>query len=127
MAIKSKAEQLNDLLKHLKSEATDIKASAVVSRDGLPLGSHLLADEEAERVSAMSAAVMGVGERVVDEFKNGDFQEVLIKGSDGYVLFVSIGEEAILTVQTEKEANIGLVRLYMQKTSKGLEKVLTGK
>lgn len=124
MANKSKTEQLADLLKQLKSEATDIKASAVVSRDGLPLGSHLLAAEEAERVSAMSAAVLGVGERVVEEFKNGEFNEVLIKGSDGYVLFVAVGDEAILTVQTEKEANIGLVRLYMQKISKGIEKVL---
>lgn len=126
MANKSKTEQLTDLLKQLKNEATDIKASAVVSRDGLPLGSHLLAAEEAERVSAMSAAVLGVGERVVEEFKNGEFHEVLIKGSEGYVLFVSIGDEAILTVQTEKEANIGLVRLYMQKTSKNIEKILLG-
>jgi predicted regulator of Ras-like GTPase activity (Roadblock/LC7/MglB family) len=94
MAKKPKVEELTDLLKDLEATTPDIEASAVVSVDGLMIVSALPQDVEEDRVAAMSAAMLSLGERTAKELTRGDLSEVYVKGESGYVVLMASGENA---------------------------------
>src|SRR5688500_20005600 len=93
---KSRTELMVDRLRDLASGTPDIEASAVVSVDGLIMASALPAQVEEDRVSAMSAAMLSLGERIAGELGRGGLDQVYIKGQHGYVILMSIGEEDVL-------------------------------
>jgi hypothetical protein len=102
----------------------DIEASAVVSVDGLSMASTLPQGMEEDRVSAMSAAMLSLGERIAQELSRGVVEQVYVRGEQGYVILMSIGEEAVLTVLTRSKAKIGLVFLDMRRTVEDLKKLI---
>lgn len=84
------------------------------------MASALPVSVEEDRVSAMSAAMLSLGERIASELGRGVLNQVYIKGSDGYVILMSVGEEAVLTVLARKEAKLGLIFLDMRRTAEDL-------
>ncbi len=110
---KSRGELMVERLRELQTNSTDIEASAVVSVDGLIMASALPASVEEDRVSAMSAAMLSLGERIAGELRRGILSEVYIKGKHGYVLLMSVGEDAVLTVLAREGAKLGLIFLDM--------------
>ncbi|HDN80731.1 MAG TPA: hypothetical protein ENG33_09750 [Chloroflexi bacterium] len=124
MAPKTRTEQIIQRLKELQASTPDIEASAVVSVDGLIIASALPADVEEDRVSAMSAAMLSLGERISSELGRGTLNQVYIKGDEGYVVLMSVGEDAVLTVLARKEAKLGLLFLDMRRAADDLAKLL---
>jgi predicted regulator of Ras-like GTPase activity (Roadblock/LC7/MglB family) len=124
MAKKSRTEVLTDLLKDLEATTPDIEASAVVSVDGLMIASALPRDVEEDRVAAMSAAMLSLGERTASELARGDLSQVYVKGETGYVLLMAAGEDAVLTGLARKDAKLGLVFLDMKRTAEEVAKVI---
>ena len=92
---KSRTELMVDRLRDLQSTTPEIEASAVVSVDGLIMASSLPAGVEEDRVSAMSAAMLSLGERISTELGRGLLDQVYIKGKGGYVILMSVGDEAV--------------------------------
>ena len=121
---KSRTEQLVDLLRSLQMGTPEIEASALVSLDGLIIASALPPSVEEDRVSAMSAAMLSLGDRISNELGRGDLSQVFVKGGQGYVILMSVGEEAVLTVLAHQEAKLGLVFLDMRRTAKELASLL---
>jgi predicted regulator of Ras-like GTPase activity (Roadblock/LC7/MglB family) len=113
----TRTEEMVKLLKELQMTTPDIEASAIVSVDGLIIASALPADVEEDRVSAMSAAMLSLGERIASELHRGTLDQVFVRGEDGYVLLMSVGEEAVLTALARKNAKLGLVFLDMKRTA----------
>ncbi|MBU7017182.1 MAG: roadblock/LC7 domain-containing protein [Theionarchaea archaeon] len=124
MARKSKIEELTTLLKDLEGTTPDIEASAVVSVDGLMIASALPQDVEEDRVAAMSAAMLSLGERTAKELARGELSEVYVKGETGYVLLMAAGEEAVLTALARKDAKLGLVFLDMKRAAEDVAKLI---
>jgi predicted regulator of Ras-like GTPase activity (Roadblock/LC7/MglB family) len=121
---KSRTEQMTDRLRYLQTSSTDVEASALVSVDGLIMASALPPDVEEDRVSAMSAAMLSLGERIAMELGRGTLDQVYIRGDDGYVLLLDVGEEAVLTVLARKEAKLGLVFLDMKRAAADLGRLV---
>jgi len=121
---KSRTEQMIDCLKDLQVSTPDIEASAVVSVDGLIMASSLPAGVEEDRVSAMSAAMLSLGERIATELRRGLLDQVYIRGENGYVFLMSVGEEAVLTVLARQQAKLGLLFLDMKRTAQELAKIV---
>ncbi len=113
-----------DRLRDLQASSTDIEASAVVSVDGLTMASALPSDIEEDRVSAMSAAMLSLGERIATELGRGVLDQVYIKGQTGYVILMAIEREAVLTVLARDKAKLGLLFLDMRRAAEDLEKIL---
>ena len=120
----TRTDEMVKLLKELQMTTPDIEASAIVSVDGLIIASALPADVEEDRVSAMSAAMLSLGERIASELHRGVLDQVFVRGEDGYVLLMSVGEEAVLTALARKNAKLGLVFLDMKRTAEGLLRLL---
>jgi hypothetical protein len=111
-------------LRDLQASSPDIEATAVVSVDGLTIASALPDDVEEDRVAAMSAAMLSLGERISTELGRGSLDQVYIRGNNGYVILMSTGEEAVLTLLARKEAKLGLVFLDMRRAVEDLAKLL---
>ena len=121
---KSRTELMTRQLQDLQASSTDVEASAIVSVDGLIIASALPATVEEDRVSAMSAAMLSLGERIASELSRGQLTQVYIKGNHGYILLTSVGEEAVLTVMARKEAKLGLIFLDMRRAAEDLATLL---
>ncbi|NIV40087.1 MAG: hypothetical protein GWN58_64995 [Anaerolineae bacterium] len=122
--MRSRTEQIMARLRDLRAITPDVEASAVVSVDGLTIASDLPADVEEDRVSAMSAAMLSLGERIASELGRGTLDQVYIRGGDGYVILMSIGEDAVLTALARKGAKLGLVFLDMRRAAADLRSLL---
>ena len=124
MAQKSRTQILTELLKELEASTPDVEASAVVSIDGLIIASALPQDVEEDRVAAMSAAMLSLGERTSQELKRGALEQVFVKGVNGYILMMGAGEESVLTALARKDAKLGLVFLDMKRTADEISKII---
>jgi predicted regulator of Ras-like GTPase activity (Roadblock/LC7/MglB family) len=121
---RSRTEQMVSELRDMQVSTPDIEASAVVSMDGLIMASALPSGIEEDRVAAMAAAMQSLGDRIAGELGRGYLDQVFIKGENGYVVQMSIGEEAVLTVLTRKEAKLGLVFLDMRRCVEALQRIV---
>lgn len=121
---KSRTELMVDRLRDLQSGTPDIEASAVVSVDGLIMASLLQADIEEDRVAAMSAAMLSLGERIAGELRRGVLDQVYIHGDSGYVILMAVGDEAVLTSLAREGAKLGLIFLDMRRAAEDLEKLV---
>lgn len=121
---KSRTELMVDRLRDMQISSPDIEASAVVSVDGLPIATALPREVEEDRVSAMSAAMLSLGERIATELGRGELSEVQIKGEKGYVILQSLGTEAVLTVLARENAKLGLILLDMRRAAEDLAKLV---
>lgn len=118
---KSRTELMVDRLRDLASGTPDIEASAVVSVDGLIMASALPSNVEEDRVSAMSAALLSLGERIASELGRGELEQVYIKGDKGFVMLTSVGEDAVLTILVRANARLGLIFLDMRRAADDLK------
>lgn len=121
---KSRSEQMIERLRDLQISSPSVEAAAVVSADGLSMASSMPAGVEEDRVAAMSAAMLSLGERIAGELGRGALEQVYIKGEDGYVILMSVGEEAVLTVLARKDAKLGLIFLDMRRAVEDLVKII---
>jgi len=121
---KSRSQLMVERLRDMQASSPDIEASAIVSVDGLTIASALPQDVEEDRVSAMSAAMLSLGERIAIELGRGQLDQVYIKGDAGYVVLMSVGEEAVLTALAREDAKLGLIFLDMRRATEDLAKYI---
>ncbi len=123
-ASRSREERLADALDDLMTDSPDIQAAALVSMDGFTMASALPEGMQEDRVGAMSAAILGLGERAAAELGRGHLTQVFIEGDDGYVVLVAAGERAVLTTLTQSESKLGLVLYDMSAAAEAIIEIL---
>ncbi len=101
-----------------------IEGAALVSSDGLPIASALGTGFEEDRIAAMSAAILSLGERVAEELEKGTLEQITIKGDTGYVILTGIGQEAVLTVLADNNVKLGLLLMEIKRSQENLKKAM---
>ncbi len=119
-----RADMLTSILSELNGSSADIEASAIVSSDGLMMAALLPAGMDEDRVGAMSAALLSLGDRTAKELARGGLEQVLIKGDKGYILMTHAGEDAVLTVLAKPQAKLGLIFLDVKRAAEAVTKVI---
>ncbi len=117
-------DMLTSVLTELNGTSADIEASGVISTDGLMMASVLPAGMDEDRVGAMSAAMLSLGDRTAQELNRGSLEQVLIKGAKGYVLMTYAGSEAVLTVLAKPNAKLGLIFLDVKRAAESISEML---
>ncbi|TFF99774.1 MAG: hypothetical protein EU540_06200 [Promethearchaeota archaeon] len=115
---------LIELLRKMEAVNADIQGSAIVSVQGLPICSVLARDVNDGIVSAMSAAILSVSERAVEELARGNLKRILIEGVDGIIILSKAGNNAILATLTKADASLGMVFLNIQSVSQKIADLL---
>ena len=109
MSLQSRSERLDHAIHALLSQTPEIEAAAVVSFDGLPMASALPPSMDEDRVAAMSAALLSLGERAAQGLGRGELSQVYIEGDAGTVFLVSAQDEAVLVAVAAKGAKVGMM------------------
>jgi len=122
--MRSRTEMMVDRLRDLQAGTPDIEASAVVSVDGLIMASSLPSGVDEDRISAMSAAMLSLGDRIASELNRGTLDQVYIRGSDGIIVLMAVGDEAVLTVLARSSAKLGLIFLDMKRAAEDLSRLV---
>jgi hypothetical protein len=119
-----RTDMLQQILQELNGSTADIEASALISTDGLMMASALPQGMDEDRVGAMSAALLSLGDRAAQELARGSLQRILLQGERGYVIMSSSGTEAVLTVLAKSNAKLGLIFLDMKRAAESLAKLI---
>jgi uncharacterized protein len=120
----SRVENIQEVLRSLRSVSPDIVGSAMVSTDGFIIASLLPSEVDEELVSGMAAALLGVGERIASELMGGVMEQTYVRGRLGYVILNAVGTEALLIVLTTPDAKLGLVFLDVKRRVQELARLL---
>ena len=120
----SKADRLAAVLDSFLHGSSETEAAAVVSADGLPMASALPPHVEEDRLAAMSAALLTLGERAADGLGKGELGQVFVEGQDGYVVLMAAGPHAVLVAITNREAKVGLVLYEMRRAASQISDVM---
>ena len=122
MAINS--DKLGYVLRNFVSTTSDVQGAAMVTPDGLPLASSLPGGMDDERVSAMSAAMLSLGDRIGRELARGEIDRIYVEGVEGFSILTSCGEDAVFLVLAGKAAKQGVLMLEIKRTLGDLKSAL---
>ncbi|MBD2088785.1 roadblock/LC7 domain-containing protein [Microcoleus sp. FACHB-1515] len=117
-------EKLSYILQNFVSNTMDIQGAAIVTPDGLPLAANLPIGMDEERVSAMSAAMLSLGERIGSELVRGAIDRIFVEGTDGFGVLTSCGEDAVFLVLASKVVKQGVLMLEIKRAVSELKLVL---
>lgn len=120
----SREELLRNALNELVSRSAEVDAAAVVSLDGLVMASVLPNTLEEDRLGAMSAALLSLGERTSEELGRGALSQVFVEGKAGYVFLMSAGIDAVLTTLVRKGSKLGLVLYDVKGAAKKISEII---
>lgn len=117
-------EELEKVLKVMESSDPDIEASAIVRADGLVMASALPKSADEGLIAAMSAAILNIGARALEELAKGELEKIIVSGDKGDITIVGIGKEAVLSAITRPGANIGLTLVEMGRARDKIMEIL---
>jgi uncharacterized protein len=120
----NRSQRLDRAIADLLSQAPEIEAAAVVSFDGLPMASALPVTMDEDRVAAMSAALLSLGERAAEGLGRGSLNQVYIEGDSGTVFLVSADDEAVLVAVAAKAAKVGMMLYEVRRAAEAVADVL---
>src|SRR3954452_16875619 len=120
----SRASRLDRALADLLQQAPEVEAAAVVSFDGLPMASALPATMDEDRVAAMSAALLSLGERAAEGLGRGGLSQVHIQGESGGVWLLAAGDDAVLVGVSAADAKAGLVLYELRRATAAVSTAL---
>ena len=105
------------ILKRLNGFSNDIEASAIMTRDGLSIASVMNENVNPDRLGAMCASLLSLGDKTASELERGKLKQVLIECESGSVLIVNIGKSAVLAIVARATSKIGMVFIEAKKAA----------
>jgi hypothetical protein len=120
----NRSQRLDRAIADLLAQAPEVEAAAVVSFDGLPMASALPATMDEDRVAAMSAALLSLGERAAEGLGRGGLTQVYIEGEAGTVFLVSADDEAVLVAVAAKGAKVGMMLYEVRRAAEAVADAL---
>ena len=119
----TKQEMLSEVLQDL-DRIGGIEGSAIISRDGLVIVSHLPTRVGREAFSAMSATMLGAAETAMMELARDPPERVLVETKTSRMVILGASVETLLVILCRHNANLGLLFIQAQKAAEKVKEVL---
>jgi len=113
----SRSAKLDQILAELVGQVPEVEAAAVVSFDGLAMAAALPAGMDEDRVAAMSAALLSLGERAAEGLGRGELSQIYVEGENGTVFLISADDEAVLVAVASHGAKVGLMLFEVRRAA----------
>ena len=75
----SKSEKIKDVLNRFRSISPDIFGASVITMEGFMVASVTLSEIDEGLVGGLTAAMLGVGERIASEMMNSRMSQIYVK------------------------------------------------
>lgn len=116
--------QLISVLKEMEDKDPEIEGAVIIRTDGLVLASALPREIDRDLASAMSASVLSVSQRVLQELKRGNIINTIIRGNNGIIMIIPIMKEIVLAAIGKREANLGLMLVEMRRAADKVKEII---
>ena len=127
------AASMRYLLDQLVSGIPGVTGALVASVDGFTLAEHVPphgpngpAQVDPAGLAAMSAAALGVANRMVGAVGTEPVRDATLHSPSGYVVVHRVGSMAALTVLAEPDVDVARVHLVARELANGIERLLRG-
>ena len=112
-------DQKRNLLKILRdiSKECDLEAVAVVSEEGQEIAFFASKETDSIVMSALASALKATGEQAINQVKYGKLDQVIIKGSEGFLLLQSV-DRFILFAASKEIYSLALAMNVLNRYSK---------
>ncbi|WXG45623.1 MAG: roadblock/LC7 domain-containing protein [Candidatus Atabeyarchaeum deiterrae] len=120
---KSTEQRIGKLLEKISNDI-DLEAIALISREGRRVAFFARREVDPDLLSALSAALLSMGEMSVQKMEQGSLWEVIVRGAGGYTILTSAGPRLLLIGAGSEEANLGLVIRILREYAKKIEEAL---
>ncbi|MEM5834295.1 MAG: roadblock/LC7 domain-containing protein [Candidatus Aenigmatarchaeota archaeon] len=115
--------ELEGVLKEIKM-IEGVRGAIIAKNDGLLIASYLPSGLNAKLLAALAAAITKSSFVSTKELGMGSFTHTIVKASNGYYVCFPVDSEMILACLLEKDANLGMVLIKMEKSIKEVVNVL---
>ena len=85
----------------------------VATLDGIPTGK---VDRDSSIISATSAAILGAIGEMMRNLNFGMLEQLIVETDFGRIVLEDVEDEYVIIVISEKNANIGLIKVMLKKT-----------
>lgn len=113
----TKAEMYLIVLQELEKSTGNILASAIVTPDGLIISSTSSRVMDKEAFAAYSAATFNHAAKTMKELSNENIEMLLFESKNNREIILRAREDALLIAMTNRDAQLGIVLMEMQKTA----------
>ena len=113
----------NDPL-NLLDTIPNVNAAILVSTEGKIIASALPYGVDDTKIATMMAGLLSIAEKSVMELKKGEFDQLYIKSSNGYLLVIGAGPNAVLAISTALDVRLGLIFLDAKRTCEKIAKLI---
>lgn len=122
----TQVEQLQQFVQDVKTTIPGVEAVAVISNEGLIIASALPPEYDEERVVAVTAAMLDLGQQATRELNRGPVEQVYVRSAEGYAVLHPAGSQAVITAFLSRDAKLGLVFLNLRRAADHIGQVLEG-
>jgi len=117
-------ENLDSILLKLITTIPEINAATIVSTEGEIIASALPQDVDEVTIAVMTAALLSLAESAITLIKSGEFEQLFIRGRDGYLIVLPAGRNAVLSISTTRDVRLGLIYLDCKRVSEQIAKLI---
>jgi predicted regulator of Ras-like GTPase activity (Roadblock/LC7/MglB family) len=111
-------------LRALRHRVPHLAGGLVASVDGLLLA-HDTHDAEPTGLAALTAATLGVAQRLADATGQGEFRESMVRGEHGYVATYAAGPVCVLTLLSHPDVSVGRLHLEARRSAQRVGELVT--
>lgn len=115
-----KPDAIADILTELNQTSPEIEGSLVCTNDGNTVASVINSVAHPERLSALVSALLALGQEGIAMLDRGAFEQLVVKGDNGYLLLAPAGEYAVLAIQLRSGAKPGLVYIDARRAGESI-------
>ena len=121
-----RSEQINRILRTMHKTVEEIKASVVVNIDGLLVEAYPPNEDDTDndQVAAMTATLIGLGEKTLERLGQGDVERLLLEGEEGVMVVYPSGTRAALAVLIGKAAKLGMAMYAVKRAAEDVAEVI---
>jgi len=123
VCVVTSSKKISKILKDLQASTPDIEASALVSTDGAIIASELPPEIEEAEISAVTIAMVFLGEKSTKNLAGGELKQIYIKGENGHILLTVVGKKAMIIGKVRENAKMRSVFLNLRKTEGKLAEI----
>ena len=120
----TKSERISEVLRALRQGTPEVIGAAVVSSEGFIVASVLPNEVDEDLIGGMSAAILGVSERISADLMRSQMEQTYVRSPKGYIIVNAAGADAVLVLLVTREAKLGLIFLELKRTIAELIKYL---
>jgi len=115
-------EKIEQILQDLIKKVPQVRAAAVANMEGIVMASELGGEINEENFGAISAALVGLGDTVLNELRGGSLTEVYVKGKEKMLLLYRISGDYLLALSITTDASLGLLLVEVRKAARIIRK-----